>query len=63
MTDKQLIEKAKQFLMGNNFSIDWIYNSKALTDDKVIAYEVDGQTDYIKVSQFEQMIQADNQKL
>ena len=63
MTDKQLIERAKEFLMGIDFSIDWIYNSRTLTDDKVIAYEIDGRTDYIKVNELEEMLRRKNTKL
>ena len=63
MTNKLIIEKAKAFLDGKDFDIDYIWNKKALDFDKVIAFEIDDRTDYIKVSSFLNMIEADNQKL
>lgn len=63
MTDKLMLTEARKFLSGNNFSIDWLYNRRTMTDEKVIAYEVDGLTDYIKVKSFLNMIERDNQHL
>ena len=51
MTDKELINNAKQFLDGKDFFIDYMYNSRLLADEKVICYTLNDYPDYIKASQ------------
>ena len=63
MTDNNLLTQAHRFLDGKDFFIDWMYDKRRSCDNKVICYTIDGQPDYIKVSQFQQMINPANQHL